>query len=249
MAKDVIQSQTSPSGFAPTRPIGAIARGQRRPNFGDRTRPFLFAANPNECELVQTSQGWRLVPVLKPLFVAPAVNNTAQPKKGGVLSHTRVQADAQSKWALIVLDNRDEYQVEIEGEGAPGIFTAWERVRIYSDGKWSIDHDSDGYDLWRWSLVASGRVELRDEGIQIIRRRIRRQKDRASRTPHIGAAQRAMEDADKREAGLVEALAALRSGEAPKPDARDAKIAELEAKLKAAAKASKATAPGVEGAA
>lgn len=239
MAKDVIPNQaaSTASGFAPTRSLGATALGQKRPKFGDRTRPFLYGANPNECELVKTSQGWRLVPTLKPLFVAPAVNNTSQPKgRGEPVSHTRLQADAQSRWAFIVLSDRGEYQVEIDGDGAPGIFTKWERIRVYADGKWSVDHDDDGFDLWRWSLVTSNRIELRDEGIQLIRRRLRRQMDRASRTPHLAAAKRATDEATERAAGLEEALKALRSPEPAKPDPRDVRIAELEAKLKAGAK-------------
>lgn len=230
MPKDTNTRPTA-SGFAATRPLGATAKGQKRPNFGDRTRSFLFAANPGECELVKTSEGWRLVPVLKPLVIAPGVNNTEQPKKGGTLSHTRVQADAGAKWNQVVFADRDEYLVEVDGDGAPGIFTKWERVRTYNDGRWSVDHDDDGFDLWRWSLVTSGRIEIRDEGIAFIRRRIRRQKDRASRTPHLAAAQRAHEEAEIREKGLDEALKALRAPEAKRADPRDAKIAELEAKL------------------
>lgn len=226
-------ASTTPAagGFAPTRPIGATAQGRMRPNFGDRRRPFLLAGNPSECDLVQTSQGWRLVPILKTLVVAPGVNNTEQPKKGGVVSHTRIEADARAKWAMVVFYDRAEYQVEVEGEGGPGLFTRWERVRAYADGKWSIDHDQDGYDLWRWSLVVDGRIEVREDGIQLIKRRIRRQKDRASRTPHLAAAQRAMDEANTREAGLAEALTALRSPVAPAPDPRDEEIAALRAQL------------------
>ncbi|HEX4935114.1 MAG TPA: hypothetical protein VFV33_18145 [Gemmatimonadaceae bacterium] len=220
-------------GFAPTRALGATAQGRIRPNFGDRRRPFLFGANPGECDLVKTSQGWRLVPVLKPLIVAPGVNSTEQPKKGGVVSHTRIEANARAKWAMVVLHDRSEYQVEVDGEGGPGIFTKWERIRAYADGKWSIDHDDDGYDLWRWSLVVDGRIEIREDGVQLIKRRIRRQKDRASRTPHLAAAQRAMDEATTREAGLEEALKALRSPVAPAPDPRDEEIAKLRAELAA----------------
>lgn len=244
MAKTTAAPAPTASGYAPTRPLGAAAQGRMRPKFGDRTRPFLLGANPGECELVKTSEGWRLVPVLKSLIVAPGVNNTAQPKKGGTLSHTRIQADAQSKWGMIVLSDRSEYQVEIEGDGAPGIFTKWERIRSYADGKWSIDHDQDGFDLWRWSLVVDGRVEIREDGISLIRRRIRRQKDRASRTPHLAAAQRATEEATTREAGLEEAMKALRAPESPKVDARDEEIARLRAELAARGKSAKSTAEG-----
>lgn len=247
MAKTTFAPAPTAGGFAPTRPLGAAAQGRMRPKFGAHTRPFLLGANPAECELVHTTQGWRLVPILKKLVVAPGVNNTAQPKKGGALSHTRVEADAQSKWGMVVLHDRSEYQVEVDGDGAPGIFTKWERVRSYADGKWAIDHDADSYDLWRWSLVVDGRIEIREDGIALIRRRIRRQKDRASRTPHLAAAQRATEEANIREAGLEEALKALRAPEAPRADARDEEIARLRAELAAKGKPAKTTA--AEGAA
>ena len=209
--KTTTKAAPSADGFASTRPIGAATKGAKLPDFGPRCRPFLLAAHASSWELCETSEGWRLVPVLKRLILQAGVNGTKQAKKGEVLQSAQLEARARTRWDMTPIIDLDEYLVEIDGKTGPGIFTRWERVKTYPDGNWSIAHDDDGYRLWRWGLVTSGRLEgPRDEVIDAMRRRLTRQKDRASRTPHLAAAQRAEAEADTRTDGLAQALEALR---------------------------------------
>lgn len=207
----------SAGGYATARPLGLAAQGSKLPKFGDRTRPFLLGAHYSSWELVQTSAGWRLVPTLKPYILKPGVNWTKAPGKGQAVDRSELEAKASARWGVQILRDLSEYLVEVDGDGAPGIFLRWERVRVYQDGNWSVDTDTDAYDLWRASLVAEGRVEApRDEILNQLRLRAKNQRRRATRTPHLAQAQEAIKEADARLAGLEEALAHLRGETAAK---------------------------------
>lgn len=209
--------KAGPAGFAQPRAVGAAARGHTLPDFGRdgvaRTRRFQLGHHRSSWELVKTSAGWRLVPTLKRHIVAPGVNGTpALPKgaKGALPDGTRLEAKARTTWGHAVLTDLDEYMVEYDGATGPGYFLKWERLKIYPEGGFTIDTDQDGYALWRWSLVVDGRIEPpRDDVIDEFRRRLVRQKDRASQTPHLAAAERAIAQAAERSEGLVQALEAI----------------------------------------
>ena len=209
-------SARSRDSFAATRPIGAATRGQQLPKFGPRTRAFMLASHYTSWELVQTTKGWRLVPTLKRLVVMAGVNWTPQAPKGKALDSSHIEAKMRSRFDYKVLIDLDDYLVEVDGDGAPGIFLRWERVKTYSDGNFSIDMDHDGYDLWRWSLIVDRRLEPpRDDIVSEIRLRLRKAIDRSTRTPHLAQAQRAVAAAERRMQGLEEALAALDKAFAP----------------------------------
>ncbi len=203
---------TTDDGYAVGRKPSASAHGGKLPNFGERTQTFRLSAHPTSWELVKTSKGWRLVPTLKRLALMPGVNWTKPARKGEGLDASDVEAKARNTFGQIVLTDIDEYMVEYDGaNGTRGYFLTWDRLRTYSDGHWEVSFDQDGYDLWRWSLVTSKRMDgPRESVVSQIRTRLRRAKERAMRTPHLAAAQQARDDAEARLQGLDEALGALR---------------------------------------
>lgn len=209
-------------GFAAPRKLGGAALGRKLPAFGERTRLFMLGAHYSSWELVKTSKGWRLVPTLKRLVVKPGTNWTPAAPKNQMPDPSHLEAKAKSRWDMTVFTDMQEYLVEIDGDGAPGIFLKWERVRTYADGKFSIDMDHDGYDLWRASLVADKRVEgPRDDIVVDLRRRLTKAVGRATRTPHLAFAQEAKGEAEDRLEGLDEAVKALK-GPAETPADREA---------------------------
>ncbi|MBM4369921.1 MAG: hypothetical protein FJ102_27175, partial [Deltaproteobacteria bacterium] len=213
--KDTTASRPAPppgaDGFVEKHKIAAAGRGHKLPDFGERKRMFLLAAHPSSWDLCKTSKGWRLVPTLKRLILQAGVNWTRPAKRGEALDSSDLEAKARARFGDTVLTEVDQYLYEAQGAGGPGYFLLWENVRSYSDGAWEMSFDQDGYDLWRWSLVTSGRVEPPRESIVAQRRsRLKRKSDRATRTPHLAQAQAAKAEAEAELAGLEEALAELR---------------------------------------
>lgn len=200
------------SGFVQKQSLSAVDRGKKLPNFGERRRMFLLSHHGtsfNLCEI--PDMGWRLCPTLKRLIVQAGVNFTpAASKEGGALDVSHIEAKFRSNFQHVVLVEQDEYMYAAEGEGGRGYFLTWENVKTYGDGTYEIQMDHAGYDAWRWSLVASGKLEVpRDSVIAQHRTRLTRGIQRASRTPHLAAAQEATALAKARLAGLDEALKAI----------------------------------------
>ena len=205
----------SPGGFAPTRAPSAASKGQKLPNFavgngGDRTKGFRLAAHRSSWELTKVGDEWHLLPTLKPMVLQAGVNWTPAAGRGQTLSSVHLESRAREQWDFVVLTDIDEYIVEVEGAEKPGIFTRWERVKVYADGRWSISMDRAGYNEWRASLVSEGRIEgPRDDVLADLRARLVRAQNRATRTPHLADAQRAGAEAAERLAGLDSVVAAM----------------------------------------
>lgn len=214
-------SRTPPTGdgYAAKLPVGNIAKGQKPPNFGERHRLFYLAAHPTSWELAETSEGWRIIPTLKRLIIQAGVNWTKPTGKGAPPDPALLWAKAQTKLGFTVLTDTDAYMYATPGAaGKVGHFLNWENVRTYEDGLYEVDFDADGYDLWRWSLVVDKAVaHPRESVISQMRTRLKRQRERATRTPHLAQAQEAKAEAERRTKGLEEALSVLR----PKAAAKD----------------------------
>lgn len=221
MAKDTTTKKpvtTTADGYVQKQKVGGEERGNKLPEYGERTRHFLLAAHPSSWDLVSTSEGWRLVPTLKRLILQAGVNYTKAVKDGQALDSSDIEAKFRSRFGDTVLVDVDEYLYVTDGaRGTKGHFLHWENVKAYPDGEYEINFDADGYDLWRWSLVTSGRVAPpRDSVVSQLRTRLTRAKGRATRTPHLAQAQAALADAEKRLAGLDEALKVLKNPTPPK---------------------------------
>jgi len=203
--------QATPNGFVPKQKVSGENLGHKLPNFGERTRFFLLGAHPSSFDLVETSEGWRLVPTLKRLVIQAGVNFTRQVKEGQALDSSDIEAKFRSRFGVQVLTDPDQYMYAADGAaGQKGHFLLWENVKTYPDGTYEVHMDQDGYDRWRWSLVADGIVPPpRDSIIAEFTRRLRKQAQRATRTPHLMQAQEAKALAERRQQGLAEAQAAL----------------------------------------
>ncbi|HYF56292.1 MAG TPA: hypothetical protein VEA41_18705, partial [Salinarimonas sp.] len=191
--------------------LGAGGLDQKLPNFGDRACPFLLAHHWTSFDLVQIPKlGWRLAPTLKPLFLSAGVNWTRQAPKGAKPDSSDLVAKARSRYGQVVLDNFDEYG-SVEPGAPSGYFLDAEKVTVYRDGTWSVETDHTAFDTWRWGLVTSGRIDPpRAEVIARHRTRLKKQVHRATKTPHLAAAQEAKAAAEALLAGLEDAVKALK---------------------------------------
>lgn len=213
MAKDTgtkAAVTTTPDGFAEGRKLSAGARGAKLPDFRDRTRPVFLAAHYSSWELVKIGDAWRLVPVLKPLFVQPGFW-TKTAKKNETPDPSLLLAKGE-RMNFVVLRRNEDYCYELDGvNGSKGIFLNWEKVRLYEDGMYEVVVDRQAGYAFRWDLVVSGTVKPPREGVLAeMRQRLVRQRQRATRTPHLAVAQQALAEADERLKGLDEAIAALK---------------------------------------
>ena len=205
-------------GFAVGRAPTTADTVGKLPSFGSRGRAFRLSHHPTSWELFETAEGWRLLPVLSRLSLAPGVNWTKNTRDVSDL-----EAKARSRWNQTVLTDWGDYVRLYPGANdTTGFFLLWEQVRIYDDGAFEVETDTEAYALWRWSLVTSRTLAPpRRSVVSEIRNRLKKAQRRATRTPHLMQAQQAQANAEKRLAGLEEALAALealRRGE-PMPPA------------------------------
>lgn len=217
----VRRAQPDENGFEPKTRLSSSERGVKLPEFGERYRNFQLAAHPSSWELVSTSEGWKLVPTLKRLILQAGVNWTRPTaKEGDALNQTDLEIKARTQLGMTVLVDVDAYLYGVAGKSGTGHFLLWENVRVYSDGTFDLTFDQDGYDLWRWSLVEDGTVEKpREQILSQQRARLKKQAQRATRTPHLMQAQEAKAEAEKRLKGLEEALKALNPPPTPKQEA------------------------------
>jgi len=222
MAKDTkvgaAASKVDENGFIEKKSLSALDRGKKLPNFGERRRMFLLSHHPTSFDLCEIEGvGWRLCPTLKRLIVQAGVNFTPPAaKEGGALDAAHIEAKFRSNFGQVVLIEQDEYMYAADGDTGRGYFLKWENVKTYGDGEYEIQMDQAGYDTWRWSLVTGGKVEApRDSIVAQIRTRLNRGLQRASRTPHLAAAQEATALAKRRLAGLEEALKAIAAATRP----------------------------------
>lgn len=201
---------TDANGFAQGRVPTSADTATRLPDFGARALPFRLSHHPSSWELVETSKGWRLIPVLSRLNLKPGVN-WSKGRKGRVADSSDIAAKAQSRWDQVVLTDWAQYTRLYDGaKGRTGHFLAWEKLKIYSDGGWEVQTDKDAYALWRWALVTSGTLAPpRNRIISETRTRLQKRMRRATRTPHLLQAQEARAEAERRLKGLEEAIEAL----------------------------------------
>lgn len=201
----------STDGYVRKQKVSGEALGHKLPNFGERTRFFLLGAHPSSFELLETTKGWRLVPTLKRLIVQAGVNFTEPVKEGQALDSSAIEAKFRSRFGVQVLVNVDDYLYATDGaDGKKGHFLTWENVKTYPDGAFEVHMDLDGYALWRWSLIEDGTIAPpRDSVVAEFTRRLKRQAQRATRTPHLMQAQESKAEAERRQKGLAEAVKAL----------------------------------------
>lgn len=218
--KDISKSPTiavTSDGFAEQRTVSRAALGGKLPDFNKegtvaRHRMLWLGAHPGSWELVQTADGWRLLPVLKPLFVQPGV--WVKSAKKGQLPDPSFMLAKNEQRGFTILRNTDDYLYEIDGVGGTkGYFLKWERVKVYSDGVFDVVLDHATGHAFRGALVARGLVEApRESVISDLRSRLQRLRQRAVRQK----VDEVKADAERRIAGLDEAIKALTAKPTPK---------------------------------
>lgn len=200
-------------GFAVgVKPTGSDI-GRKLPSFRQRSRPFRLAANQKSWELIKLDIGWRLVPVLKVLWLHPGANWTALPKRASDgISSSMLEARARDRWNDTVLVNIDEYMRVFNGiNNSKGYFLTWERVRTYNDGEHEVAMDESGYAKWRYGLVERGIIESpRQRAIDFERNRWKKRLKRY-RSSTKGNFAHLIAQAEERLAGVEEAVEALKS--------------------------------------
>lgn len=216
MAKDTAKPASAAvdtRGFLERKKLSPTDLGKRLPTFGDRRKMFYLSHHHSSFELVQIGKDWRLVPTLNQLIVSAGVNFTPPAEKEGAgLDVTPIESKFRAKFGHVVLLDQDDYMGAVDGADGRGYFLNWEKVRSYDDGDFEIELDAEGYDTWRYSLITSGKLAPPREGvINQFRTRLKRAVQRATRTPHLAHAQEAKAEAERRLAGLEEAVKALAS--------------------------------------
>lgn len=213
MAKDLGQRgtiTTATDGYVAQRPVSRAALGGKLPDFNKdgtvgRHRMLWLGAHPKSWELIETADGWRLLPVLKPLFVQPGVWVKSAPK--GQLPDPSLMLAKNERAGYQILRNTDDYLYEIDGvNGTKGYFLRWEKVRVYGDGVFDVVIDKAAEHIFRAELVSSRAIEgPRESVISDLRGRLVRLRQRAVR----GKVDELKAEADARIAGLEAAVKAL----------------------------------------
>jgi hypothetical protein len=214
MAKDTTKTGGAISldsgGFAEQRTVSRAALGGKLPDFNKdgtvgRHRMMFLGAHPKSWELAETAEGFRLLPVLKPLFVQPGVWVKSAPK--GQQPDPSFMLAKNERNGFAILRDTDSYLYEIDGAGgSKGYFLRWEKVRVYGDGAFDVVLDHDAGNAFRAGLVAKGLIEApRESVLSDLRSRLLRLKQRAIR----GKLDDVKADAERRLAGLDEAIKAL----------------------------------------
>jgi len=210
---------TDADGYTVAQPVGAAVQGHRLPLIPGRDVPFYMAHHPRSWELVEGENGWELLPTLKTLRARPGVGLVEQSKsQGGEPDTGRMRTKAGDQ-GFKVLD-LNEYLVSIPAQGGPAYFLKWERVRTWPDGDWEMDMDQDGFDAWRRSLVADGRIAPpRDSVVSTLRRRLTRRLGRLDAHLHLPKAVRVKDETSE----ALEGLEAIKPSKAKRKPARSRK--------------------------
>lgn len=194
-------------GFAEQRSVSRSALGGKLPDFNKdgtlgRHRMLFLGAHSKSWELIEVDGAWKLLPVLKPLFVQPGVWVRSAPK--GQSPDPSFMLAKNERAGFSVLRDTDSYLYEIDGVGGTkGYFLRWEKVRVYGDGAFDVVIDQAARDAFRLGLVEKGLVEApRESVISELRSRLVRLKQRAIR----GKVDDVKADAERRLAGLEEAI-------------------------------------------
>jgi hypothetical protein len=209
LAQTPTQLQVDADGYAVGQADISQDPGQRLPNIYDHAAPFLLGHSPKSWELVEMEAGkWELLPVLKPLFLVPGTQLVEAAKSpGSPIDSTR----ARARWedmGFTVLKDSTEYRTTVPSATGPAYFLRWERIKPYPDGDWEMHLDQQGWNEWRRSLVADGRLAPpRGAVVSQLRQRLQRQITRAEPHAHLPKAVRAQEQARAMLAGLDAATA------------------------------------------
>lgn len=208
MAKTIAPKiEPTQDGFAPIRPLSPAARGGSLPTWGeDRNFLLYLGIHRSSWELTQTTDGWRLLPVPKPLRVRPGFW-TKPAGKGQASPDPSFFLSKMDRAGFLVLRDNASYVYEVPGKNGVGYFLLWEKVRLYDDGAHEVIVDHEQRHAFLLQLLADKVIEAPREGvIAEMRSRLQKHKSRAKQRKDDDAATLA----EARLAGFEEAVKALK---------------------------------------
>ena len=189
--------------------------------FSKCTPKFLFMHHPNTWDLVETSDGWEVLPMLTKFQLIPGLNGVKH-SAGGAIDSTAARASFMDRgWTFI--DNKaagnDGYLREYEGSSGPIYVDKWSTPRTLGHGgraRVVWDSDVEGYNDFRRSLLESGIIAKPDPAaldlkIELLRKRV----ERKVKNAHIEHVAGQIKDAEEKKEAL-ETAKATKKTKAPK---------------------------------
>jgi len=189
--------------------------------FSPNRPKFIFMHHGDQWDLIETSQGWELLPMLTQFQLMPGLNGVRHSPGGGIDSGAARASFMDQGWTFLANDTAgpDGYLREYAGASGSIFVDKWCSPRKLGNGKrakviW--ESDLDGYNDYRRSLLESGRIAQPDPNaldfkIALLEKRI----GRKIKNAHIPAIAKEIEKAvAKKEA--IETAKATKKTTAPK---------------------------------
>ena len=181
------------------------------PRIRGRKHDFYLIHSPRSWEIAEGPAGSELLPVLKPFSLTPGCNGVIQPEGKGRPNGAVARAGLEDRGVIVF---RDSATFRRTHQGAYGLvyLWKWEHLISYPDGDFEIAWDQAGYDDFRRTLVAEGKVPPpRASTLRRLEKRLRKRVTINSRAALTDpAAKSRMEAAE----GRLEALQVAKGGKA-----------------------------------
>ena len=178
--------------------------------FSPTTPQFIFMHHPNTWDLVETEDGYEVLPILTKFQLVAGLNGVKLRPGGGVDS-TAARASFMDQGWVFIDDKKIEggYLREFEGVRGPIYVDKWTTPRVIGNGPrgrviW--DTDKEGYNAFRRSLLEDGTIEKPDPSaldwkIELLEKQI----DRRVKSSHIPKIQKEVEKVTEQKEALIEA--------------------------------------------
>jgi len=178
--------------------------------FSPTTPQFLYMHHPNTWDLVETADGYEVLPILTKFQLVAGLNGVRLRPGGGVDSTAARASFMDQGWVFI--DNKavdGGYLRQFDGMSGPIYADKWSSPRVIGNsarGRVVWDTDQVGYNDFRRSLLENGTIEAPDPSaldwkIELLEKRI----DRKTKLSHIPRVQKEVKKAADKKAALVEA--------------------------------------------
>ncbi len=174
------------------------------------TPKFIFMHNPNHWDLIETADGFEILPMLTKFQFIPGLNGIKHRPGGGVDSTAARAAFMDQGWTFIENEKGGDggYLREFDGYMGKIYVDKWSTPRSLGHGTrarvvWDVD--LKGYNDFRRSLIVDGSIEKPDPAalswkIELLEKRI----GRKVKSSHIPKIAKDLEAAQAKQAALNE---------------------------------------------
>jgi hypothetical protein len=178
--------------------------------FSPATPQFIYMHHPNTWDLVETADGYEVLPILTKFQLVAGLNGVKLRPGGGVDSTAARASFMDQGWVFIDEKKIDGgYVREFEGARGPIYMDKFTSPRVIGNsarGRVIWDTDKTGYNDFRRSLLEDGTIEAPDPSaldwkIELLEKRI----DRKTKSSHIPKVQKEVEKATEEKDALIEA--------------------------------------------